>query len=195
MLGVMSLLVLYEEVVFFSAESPGRARLFSMGWLLFPHIFFAAIAFLTGPVQFSTQLRKRNLPLHRLAGRVYAASIFLGAPMAIVLSIRYPMAGGNFMFENIIQATVWMFTTAIAWQAARNRQLVLHQVWMARSYAVTFIFVSSRVLAYLPFFRRMDVATFTGFLWFLLVFSLLIPDLFINGRALWVKQARRPAMQ
>ena len=159
-----------------------------MKGLLFPHIFFATIAFVTGPFQFSTRLRKRSLRLHRLLGRTYVVSIGLGAPFAILLNIIHPMAGPDFSFEGITQGSVWLLTTVVAWQAARQRQIPMHQLWMARSYSVTFIFVLSRVGNSLAFFQQMRIETFTGFLWFLLVFSLLVPDLLMQGKALWPRQ-------
>jgi hypothetical protein len=68
---------------------------------------------------------------------------------------------------------------------------VMGLIWMARSHSITFIFVSSRVGASLPFFQQMSIETFTGFLWFMLVFSLLVPDLLINGKLLLSKPHQR----
>ena len=190
-MGLMTLVVLYLELSFFGSDSPGKTRLLSMKWLLIPHILFAATGFLLGPLQFSSRLRTRNLPLHRLLGKVYVISILLGAALALAITCVYRVPDGNFMFENSIQAVVWFLTTLVAWQAARNKQIALHKVWMARSYGVTFIFVLSRVVTPIPFFQHLGIASVGHFLWFLLVLSLLLPELLLNGKVLLVKSPSR----
>ena len=44
----------------------------------------------------------------------------------------------------------WIVCTTAAFITARNRHIVQHRQWMIRSYAVTFTFVSSRVLNLWP---------------------------------------------
>ncbi len=51
-----------------------------------------------------------------------------------------------------MQAAAWVVCTAAAVITARNRQIVRHREWMIRSYAVTFTFVSSRVLNLWPLY-------------------------------------------
>ncbi len=187
LMGLMALFVLYLELVFFGSDSPGRTRLISMKGLLIPHILFAVTGFVLGPLQFSSRLRTRNLPLHRLLGKVYVVSILLGAVFALTITCVYRVPDGNFMFENIIQAVVWFFTTLVAWLAARNKQIALHKIWMARSYGVTFIFVLSRVVTPIPFFQQLDIASASHFLWFLLILALLLPELFLNAKSLIIR--------
>ena len=186
-MGLMTLFVMYLELSFFGSDSPGKTRLLSMKGLLIPHVLFAATGFVLGPLQFSSRLRTRNLMLHRLPGKVYVISILLGAALALAITCVYRVPDGNFMFENIIQAVVWFLTTLVAWLAARNKQIALHKVWMARSYGITFIYVLSRVVTPIPFFQRLDIASASHFLWFLLILALLLPELFLNGKALLVR--------
>ena len=49
-----------------------------------------------------------------------------------------------------MQAAAWIVCTTAAFITARNRQFAQHRQWMIRSYAVTFTFVSSRVLNLWP---------------------------------------------
>jgi hypothetical protein len=51
-----------------------------------------------------------------------------------------------------MQAAAWIVCTTAAFITARNRQIAQHRQWMVRAYAVTFTFVSSRVLNLWPLY-------------------------------------------
>ncbi|WP_428663369.1 DUF2306 domain-containing protein [Runella sp.] len=191
LMGLITLTVVYYKVLLYSLPSPALNRLLATKWVLVPHILFAFIALLTGPSQFSDRLRKRNLPLHRLLGKVYILAIVLAGSFALVWSFLYAPITEPANVRSMTQAVVWLLTTLIAWLAAVNRQIGVHQVWMARSYGVTFTFVLSRFLSRLPAVRQMSDEHYIHFLWILLVFSLIIPELFLNGKLLLTKQPKR----
>lgn len=149
-MGLITLTVVYSKVLLYSLPSPALNKLLATKWILIPHILFAFIALLTGPSQFSDRLRKRNLRLHRLPGKVYIFAIILADSFALAWSFLYAPITEPANVRSMIQAVVWLLTTLIAWLAAVNRQIGMHQVQMARSYGVTFIFVLSRFLNRLP---------------------------------------------
>jgi hypothetical protein len=84
-----------------------------------------------------------------------------------------------------MQAAAWVVCTTAALITARNRQIIQHRQWMARSYAVTFTFVSSRVLNLWPRYwsHLGDSLAAVGVIAFTLA-SLLIVDLGLNWREL-----------
>jgi hypothetical protein len=84
-----------------------------------------------------------------------------------------------------MQSAAWMVCTTAAFLTARNRQIAQHRQWMARSYAVTFTFVSSRVLNLVPAYwsHLGDVLSAVGVIAFTLA-SLLIVDLGLNWHEL-----------
>lgn len=88
-----------------------------------------------------------------------------------------------------MQAAAWMVCTTVAFIAARNRQITVHRQWMARSYAVTFTFVSSRVLNLVPAYwsHLGDVLSAVGVIAFTLA-SLLIVDIGLNWQALTTRR-------
>ena len=88
-----------------------------------------------------------------------------------------------------MQAAAWMVCTTAAFIAARNRQITQHRQWMARSYAVTFTFVSSRVLNLWPRYwsHLGDVLSAVGVIAFTLA-SLLIVDLGLNWHELTTRR-------
>jgi hypothetical protein len=84
-----------------------------------------------------------------------------------------------------MQAAAWMVCTTAAFITARNRQIVAHRQWMARSYAVTFTFVSSRVFNLVPAYwsHLGDVLSAVGVIAFTLA-SLLAVEIGLNWREL-----------
>jgi uncharacterized membrane protein len=153
--------------------------------LLIPHTLAGIFALLIGPINFSSRIRQRYLQLHRILGRIYVISVFVGAFTGIALAAGRPGLPGTSM-----QAAAWIVCTTAAFITARNRQIVQHRQWMARSYAVTFTFVSSRVLNLWPRYwsHLGDTFSAVGVIAFTLA-SLLIVDLGLNWREL---TTRRP---
>jgi hypothetical protein len=73
--------------------------------------------------------------------------------------------------------------------AARNRQIAVHRQWMARSYAVTFTFVSTRVLNLVPAYwsHLGDVLSAVGVIAFTLA-SIVLVDLGLNWKELTTRR-------
>jgi uncharacterized membrane protein len=152
--------------------------------LLIPHTLSGMIALLAGPLQFSSRFRQRYLAFHRVLGRVYVIAVFIGSFTGIALAAGRPGSPGTSM-----QAAAWMVCTTAAFITARNRQIVQHRQWMARSYAVTFTFVSSRVLNLWPRYwsHLGDSFAAVGVIAFTLA-SLLLVDLGLNWRELTTRR-------
>ena len=152
--------------------------------LLIPHTLAGTIALLAGPIQFSTRFRQRHLQFHRVLGRVYVVCVFVGSFTGIALAAGRPGFPGTSM-----QAAAWMVCTTAAFITARNRQIAVHRQWMARSYAVTFTFVSSRVLNLVPAYwsHLGDVLAAVGVIAFTLA-SILLVDLGLNWHELTTRR-------
>lgn len=153
--------------------------------LLIPHTLCGTFALLVGPLQFSSRFRQRHLKLHRVLGRIYFVSVLLGAFTGIALAAGRPGLPGTAM-----QAAAWIICTTAAVVAARNHQIAVHRQWMARSYAVTFTFVSSRVLNLVPAYwsHLGDVLSAVGVIAFTLI-SILLVDLGLNWYELTTPRA------
>jgi len=152
--------------------------------LLIPHTLAGTLALLIGPINFSSRIRQRYLQLHRVLGRIYVVSVFVGSFTGIALAAGRPGLPGTSM-----QAAAWMVCTTAALITARNRQITQHRQWMARSYAVTFTFVSSRILNLWPRYwsHLGDVLSAVGVIAFTLA-SLLIVDLGLNWHELTTRR-------
>jgi hypothetical protein len=89
-----------------------------------------------------------------------------------------------------MQGAAWIVCTAAAVIAARNRQIAVHRQWMARSYAVTFTFVSTRVLNLVPAYwsHLGDVLSAVGVIAFTLA-SIVLVDLGLNWKELTTRRS------
>jgi len=188
-LGLTTLFVFITSEVFLVADYPMyhayRLQVIADRHLLIPHTICGVVALLAGPVQFSSRFRQRYLKFHRVLGRMYVVSVFIGAFTGIALAAGRPGLPGTSM-----QAAAWIVCTTAAFLTARNRQIVQHRQWMARSYAVTFTFVSSRVLNLWPRYwsHLGDAFAAVGVIAFTLA-SLLLVDLGLNWRELATRRA------
>ncbi len=189
-LGLTALFVFITSEVLLVADYPMyhayRLQVIADRHLLIPHTLGGVIALLAGTMQFSSRFRQRHLKFHRVLGRIYVICVFVGASTGIALAAGRPGMPGTSM-----QAAAWIVCTTAAFiTAARNRQIAQHRQWMVRSYAVTFTFVSSRVLNLWPRYwsHLGDTLSAVGVIAFTLV-SLLVADLGLNWRELTTRRA------
>jgi len=187
-LGLTALFVFITSEVLLITDYPMyhayRLQVIADCGLLIPHTLCGTFALLAGPLQFSSRFRQRHLKLHRILGRMYFFSVILGAFTGIALAAGRPGLPGTAM-----QGAAWIICTTAAVVAARNRQIAVHRQWMARSYAVTFTFVSSRVLNLVPAYwsHLGDVLSAVGVIAFTLV-SILLVDLGLNWHELTTRR-------
>jgi uncharacterized membrane protein len=187
-LGITALFVFITSELLLITDYPMyhayRLQVIADRHLLIPHTLSGLMALLIGPIQFSSRFRQRHLKFHRILGRIYVISVFIGSFTGIALAAGRPGLPGTSM-----QAAAWMVCTTAAFVTARNRQIAVHRQWMARSYAVTFTFISSRVLNLWPRYwsHLGDVLAAVGVIAFTLA-SLLIVDLGLNWRELTTRR-------
>jgi uncharacterized membrane protein len=187
-LGLTVLFVFITSEVLLVTDYPMyhayRLQVIADRHLLIPHTLAGTLALLIGPINFSSRIRQRHLRLHPILGYIYVISVFVGSFTGIALAAGRPGLPGTSM-----QAAAWMACTTVAVVTARNRQIKVHRQWMARSYAVTFTFVSSRVLNLVPAYwsHLGDVLSAVGVIAFTLA-SLLIVDIGLNWRELTTRR-------
>jgi uncharacterized membrane protein len=188
-LGVTTLFVFITSEVLLFIDYPMyhayRLQVIADRGLLIPHTLCGTFALLAGPLQFSSRLRQRHLKLHRVLGRMYFTSVFIGAFSGIALAYGRPGLPGTAM-----QGAAWIVCTSAAVIAARNGQIAVHRQWMARSYAVTFTFVSTRVLNLVPAYwsHLGDVLSAVGVIAFTLA-SIVLVDLGLNWKELTTRRS------
>jgi len=161
------------------------------GWL-FLHITAGTVALLTGPWQFWTGLRQRNLAIHRWTGRLYLLGVGAGIIGAVGLSLTTTFEWG---VVNGIRFLVlaWLVTTGMAYYTIRRGLVALHKEWMIRSYVVTFAFVMFRFLQdYSPLSRvRPEGDRDTTIAWACWVVPLAVTEMVFHLRRLRTALAAR----
>jgi len=163
---------------------PYRAQLIKDRLVLFPHAICGIVALLIGPLQFSSRLRRRNLALHRTLGRIYVYAVFIAASIAVYLVWGRPTA-----VAILVQAGTWVVCTLAALLTARNRHIVQHRQWMIRSYAMTFTFMTLRLLNPWPRYWHMSDGSFVVTVVLGTFLSVFVPDIVFSWREIttrWV---------
>lgn len=179
--GLMFLFVLWHNERFIIDHShPAWAYFFPVRWLLLPHGLGGLTALLIGPFQFSSRFRQRHLRIHRIMGRTYLGAIAVSAPMGMYLTSIHNNL--TIRFYVLTLASAWLLTAGIAFVCVRNGNILLHRQWMARSYAVTSVFVTNRVFFAIPAIdRAMDrpggLVVHSGVEWSILVATLVLTEL------------------
>jgi len=192
-LGLTALFVFITSEVLLVTDYPMyhayRLQVIADRGLLIPHTLAGIFALLIGPINFSSRIRQRYLKFHRVLGRIYVISVFVGAATGVALASGRPGFPGT-----CGQAAAWIVCTTAAFITARNRHIAQHRQWMMRSYAVTFTFVSSRVLNLVPAYwsHLGDTFSAVGVIAFTLA-SLLIVDLCLNWRELTTRRGSSSA--
>ncbi len=112
---------------------------------LLPHLLGGLVAIAIGPFQFWSRIRNNYPKIHRVSGRVYLASVVIGAlagmAMAFTSGVNLAYASGLFAL-----AIAWLLTSGMALASILKRNFIQHKQWMIRSYVVTFAFVSFRIV-------------------------------------------------
>ena len=146
----------------------------------YTHIFLGGVALLTGWSQFSTRFRNRNLSFHRLLGKIYVIVCLLSGMAGLYLS--FFATGGliaSWGFGGL--AVSWLVTTSKAFLSIRNGDIDNHQVWMIRSYALTFAAVTLRIWLPLAQILQIDfIAAYRVIAWLCWVPNLIIAQWIIN---------------
>lgn len=191
----LSLFLVYTTLLYFSLEDDinflkvkqNLVHNFAWRFSFYMHISGGVLALGSGPFQFISTIRKRNIQLHRLLGRTYVIGIlFIGAPAGLYMAFFAnggPVAGLGFA----LLCTLWVITTAKAVIHARNLQIKEHKQWMVRSFALTFAAVTLRL--WVPILSwGFDVPYETTIIttaWLSWVPNILVAELIINRKKLF----------
>jgi len=168
-------------------------------WWLLPHGIAGACALLLGPMQFSDRLRDRFRQLHRVAGRIYVAGVFVAAPLGFYIQYFQERMGDprSFSIAAAVDAALWLITTGIALVFVLKGKVQEHRQWMTRSFAVALVFLEVRVIGGVGGWENLDVHANETIVWACLAFSILSADLVLQwqklGRSASVVRRHSPA--
>ncbi|EKN67599.1 hypothetical protein BABA_12755 [Neobacillus bataviensis LMG 21833] len=122
-------------------------------WFFYPHILLGTISLAIGPFQL-TRKSQQNPRLHKMLGKIYAVAIFINILMVPYLSLS--ATGGNgTMIAFLVLNVFWLWTTSMGVIRATQRKIKAHKEWILRSYAITWVFVTFRIVV-IPFSLFLD---------------------------------------
>jgi uncharacterized membrane protein len=104
------------------------------------HIIGASLFSILGALQFSTAFRQRYSQLHKVSGRVVAASGAVAALSGIWMAAMYPIPAalqGDLLFGvRLVVGAAMLMSIVLAVAAAMHRDISRHRAWMIRGYAL-----------------------------------------------------------
>ncbi|WP_431242712.1 DUF2306 domain-containing protein [Flavobacterium sp. P21] len=113
-------------------------------FFFYTHVYSAIFVLLAGFTQFNSGLLKNRPIIHRNIGKLYVFTIlFFSAPSGLFIGI---FANGGFYskISFVTLSILWFYFTLKGFLAIKNKNIVLHNVFMYRSFALTFSAVTLR---------------------------------------------------
>ena len=186
-IALTSLYVMYHNERFLVDSShPAWQHYAPFKWWLLPHGIFGAIVLLFAPLQFSERLRQRFTKAHRVMGRLYVVGALLCAPMGAYIQYYQERMGAprSFTVLGIVDASMLMTTTALAFLFAFKRKIALHRQWATRSYAVALVFIGARFVMGVTGWEKLGVEIVQAVIWSCLALSMVLADISIHWKEL-----------
>lgn len=150
-------------------------------WAFFIHVYTSIFVLMAGFTQFSKRLQRKFPAVHRISGWIYAVVIIvLAGPSGLVMGV-HANGGWSSQLAFCLLAILWIFFTAMAIFKIKKRDIIGHQQWMMRSFALTLSAITLRAWKYVlvacfqP--KPMDVYRWVAWLGWLV--NLIIIEIFI----------------
>lgn len=195
-IGLMMAYVLrHNESFLINRADPVWQHYQPFKWWLLPHALAGACALLLGPMQFSDRLRHRYAKLHRVAGRIYVVAALILAPLGAYIQFFQERMHEtrSFTIAAVVDATLLMFTTGLAFVFIRQGKIQQHRAWMTRSFAVALVFVEVRVIGGVTGWENLGSGAIETIVWACLAFSILAADIVLQWQEL--RRSRPAAMK
>ncbi len=151
--GSLSVLISFYPIKYLIADKPVALLLSKSAELLssniymicfYLHICFGGVALLIGWLQFSKKLRRKNMKLHRIIGKIYVTSVLISGIPGIYIAL-HASGGLSPKLGLTIGAIIWTILTYLGFQTVRKGNIEAHKKFMMYSYAGTFGAVTLRI--------------------------------------------------
>ena len=181
----------HNERFLVDSKHPAWQHYESFKWWLLPHGIFGAIVLLFAPFQFSDRLRQRFTKAHRVMGRFYVVGALGLAPMGAYIQYFQERMGAprSFTVLGIVDATMLMSITIIAFVFAFKRKIALHRQWATRSYAVALVFIAARFFLGVTGWEKLGIEIVQAVIWSCMALAVPVADFALNWRELRSRSA------
>jgi Predicted membrane protein (DUF2306) len=148
----------------------------------FTHVYSSILLMVLGFIQFSTSIKNKYTKLHRFSGRAYAIIIlFLSGPSGLIMS--YHANGGIFsQIAFVILSFLWLLFTFLSVFYILKKNLINHQKFAIRSFALTLSAISLRIFKPIIasiFTLEKDIDAYRVVAWLGWMFNLIIAEIII----------------
>ena len=157
--------------------------------IFYLHIAGGVIALTTGAFQFLPKFRKKRPKPHRNLGKAYIIGILVGGSAGFIIA-WFAQEGWVAKIGFVGLSIAWLYTTYRAYEHIRKGEIVEHQKWMHRSFAVTFSAVTLRI--WLPLFLAGFGWSFS-FAYPIVAWLCWVPNMLVMEWALFKRFKKKPA--
>lgn len=151
--------------------------------VFYAHIFLGGLSLILGAIQFFPGLRIWRPILHKVFGKLYVLSVIISGSSGLFIAF-YAEGGFITSLGFSFLAIFWLFTTIIAFLFIKKVNLIQHENWMIRSYALCFAAVTLRLYITLVVgvLNMEFIRAYTFIAWLCWVPNLFVAELIILKR-------------
>ena len=147
----------------------------------FTHVYTSIFLMIFGALQFSNYIQKKYIKLHRISGRFYVGILLLlSGPSGLIMSY-YANGGLLAQVSFLLLSTFWILFTFLSFYFILKKQIIKHQKFAIRSFALTLSAISLRLFKYLLvfFYEPLPMDAYRIAAWSGWTFNLLVAELII----------------
>lgn len=147
----------------------------------FTHVYTSIFLMVFGVIQFSNYIQKKHIKLHRILGKFYVGILLLlSGPSGLVMAY-YANGGLLAQVSFLLLSIFWMLFTFLSLYFILKKQVIKHQKFAIRSFALTLSAISLRLFKYLLvfFFEPLPMDAYRIAAWSSWTFNLLVAELII----------------
>lgn len=165
----------------------------STGWYLpayYSHVLTGGIILVIGFIQLIPSIRSQYKNLHRYLGYGYVMGIlFFSAPGGLVMSF-FIQRGIWVQISFLLQVALWFYFTAQAFSKIRQGNIMDHQHFMWRSYALTLAAITLRIYIFFTAqtFNLAQPQAYALIAWLSWVPNWLFVEFYIRWRSIRLEQ-------
>lgn len=156
----------------------------------FTHVYTSIFLMIFGAIQFSNYIQKKYVKLHQISGRFYVGILLLlSGPSGLIMSY-YANGGLVAQISFLLLSGFWMLFTFLSFYFVLKRQLIKHQKFAIRSFALTLSAISLRLFKYLLvlFFEPYPMDAYRIAAWSGWMFNLLLAEIIIYYKFLRISK-------
>lgn len=109
------------------------------------HVISGSYALFLGAMQMYAPLRNARRDIHRWLGRAYVVLVMVSSITSLALDPRLSVYGTEILRP--LAAVLWIGSTVFGVMAIRNHDIIGHQQWMTRSYALAYMGITFLILS------------------------------------------------